>query len=379
MIRRPRAECGAAPGPHPPCLAGALRHGVWPGRAGGRPVRRPGPGAEFLRPCGIGFGPGAFAIASPEPPGATAAALSRPGQAGRPPVHERRAVARRHVRPQAAARQVPRQAAARAQPAHRAQDRRGDALAVQVPASTARAASRSASCSPQTAAAHRRHLRHPLDARRRAQPRAVADADELRRRPAAAAQHRLVGHLRPGHRRTRTCPASSPCAPAATRSSATQNWRSAFLPGAYQGTYIDTQHTDVDKLIENIRNNASTPAEQRRQLDLVRQLNERHLRDAPARRRSSKPASSRSSWPSACRPRRPTRSTSAASRSTSATMYGAGTHGRQLLIARRLLERGVRFVQVWNGAGQPWDNHDDLESRPPQAGRRVGPGRSPRS
>ena len=39
---------------------------------------------------------------------------------------------------------------------------------------------------------------------------------------------------------------------------ATQNWRSAFLPGAYQGTYIDTQHTEVDKLIENIRNTRAT-------------------------------------------------------------------------------------------------------------------------
>ena len=57
---------------------------------------------------------------------------------------------------------------------------------------------------------------------------------------------------------------------------ATQNWRSAFLPGAYQGTYIDTQHTEIDKLIENIRNDAATPAEQRQQLDLVRRLNERH-------------------------------------------------------------------------------------------------------
>ena len=33
------------------------------------------------------------------------------------------------------------------------------------------------------------------------------------------------------------------------------------------------------------------------------------------------------------------------------------------LIARRLLERGVRYVQLWHGAGQPWDNHDDLEVR----------------
>ena len=57
---------------------------------------------------------------------------------------------------------------------------------------------------------------------------------------------------------------------------ATQNWRSAFLPGAYQGTYIDTQHTDIHKLIENIRNDSASPVDQRRQLDLVRQLNERH-------------------------------------------------------------------------------------------------------
>src|SRR5579883_1481347 len=43
-------------------------------------------------------------------------------------------------------------------------------------------------------------------------------------------------------------------------------------------------------------------------------------------------------------------------------MYGEGTQARQLLITRRLLERGVRFVQVWHGAGQPWDSHDDIEA-----------------
>src|SRR5262245_55249293 len=62
---------------------------------------------------------------------------------------------------------------------------------------------------------------------------------------------------------------------------ATQNWRSAFLPGAYQGTYIDSQHTDVQKLIENIRNNTMSLADQRRQLDLVRRLNELHRRERP--------------------------------------------------------------------------------------------------
>src|SRR5258707_15257061 len=42
-------------------------------------------------------------------------------------------------------------------------------------------------------------------------------------------------------------------------------------------------------------------------------------------------------------------------------MYGAGTNARQTLIARRLVERGVRYVQLWHGQGQPWDQHDDLE------------------
>ena len=53
----------------------------------------------------------------------------------------------------------------------------------------------------------------------------------------------------------------------------TQNWQAGFLPGVYQGTYIDTQHTEVEKLIENIRNNADRRDEQRRQLDLLQQLN----------------------------------------------------------------------------------------------------------
>ena len=43
--------------------------------------------------------------------------------------------------------------------------------------------------------------------------------------------------------------------------------------------------------------------------------------------------------------------------------YGTNVEARQLLIARRLVERGVRYVQVWHGQGQPWDSHDDLKER----------------
>ena len=42
-------------------------------------------------------------------------------------------------------------------------------------------------------------------------------------------------------------------------------------------------------------------------------------------------------------------------------LYGDTLHGRQLLIARRLVERGVRFVQIFHGDVQPWDSHDKLD------------------
>ncbi len=49
-------------------------------------------------------------------------------------------------------------------------------------------------------------------------------------------------------------------------------------------------------------------------------------------------------------------------------MYGPGVQGRQMLLARRLVERGVRFVQLWHGAGQPWDSHDDIQDHRKLAG-----------
>ena len=98
-----------------------------------------------------------------------------------------------------------------------------------------------------------------------------------------------------------------------------QNWQSAFLPGAFQGTYIDTQHQTLDRLIENIRNTTVSREQQRQQLDLLQQLNQRHLEKRGPATPSSKPASNRSSSPTACSATPRTPSTSAASRNTSAT------------------------------------------------------------
>jgi hypothetical protein len=141
---------------------------------------------------------------------------------------------------------------------------------------------------------------------------------------------------------------------------ATQNWRSAFLPGAYQGTYIDTQHTDIQKLIENIRNTSISPTEQRRQLDLVRRLNERHWE---LRQRDAHLEARIQSFELAYRMQAEATNAFDVRREPLAVRerYGPGTQARQLLITRRLLERGVRFIQVWSGAGQPWDNHDSIE------------------
>ena len=61
------------------------------------------------------------------------------------------------------------------------------------------------------------------------------------------------------------------------------NWRSAFLPGVYQGTYIDTRRQCADELIENIQNPRSARADQRRQLDLLTELNRQHQAAASRR------------------------------------------------------------------------------------------------
>ncbi len=138
------------------------------------------------------------------------------------------------------------------------------------------------------------------------------------------------------------------------------NWRSAFLPGVYQGTYIDTKHTDLDKLIENIRNHKLTTDQQRDQLDLVQSLNKQHLTN-----RGSDPALEARIHSMELAYRMQMEAADAFDINNEPKhireMYGEGVHARQILIARRLVERGVRFVQLWHGAGQPWDNHDDLE------------------
>jgi hypothetical protein len=140
----------------------------------------------------------------------------------------------------------------------------------------------------------------------------------------------------------------------------TQNWQSAFLPGAYQGTYIDTRHTSLERLVEHIRNHSVTRAQQRRQLDLLQELNRRH---AERRQQDGQLEARIQSFELAYRMQHDVEDAFDLNREPASIrrLYGPGVQGRQLLIARRLLEKGVRFIQVWHGEGQPWDSHDDLE------------------
>src|SRR5260221_2026539 len=139
-----------------------------------------------------------------------------------------------------------------------------------------------------------------------------------------------------------------------------QNWQAGFLPGVYQGTYIDTQHTKIEKLIEHIKNNYTSLPEQRQQLDLLQQLNERHQRK---RKEDGQLEARVQSFELAYRMQMDATDAFDVSREPQSIrdMYGPGTQARQLLITRRLIERGVRFVQVWHGEGQPWDSHEEIE------------------
>ena len=137
------------------------------------------------------------------------------------------------------------------------------------------------------------------------------------------------------------------------------NWRSAFLPGTFQGTRIDTSKSDTSKLIDHLQNKRLSAGEQAKQFELLQQLNTTHLEQRPgevaieARRKSFELAY-----------RMQSEAADAFDLSGEPEhilkLYGDGPQNRQLLIARRLVERGVRFVQTWHGEMQPWDSHSNI-------------------
>ena len=137
------------------------------------------------------------------------------------------------------------------------------------------------------------------------------------------------------------------------------NLRAAFLPGAYQGTSVNTANTAIDKLIENIKSQYTSLPEQRKQLDLLHQLNEVHAQNL---KKDGQLEARLQAYELAYQMQMEATDAFDIAKEPKETqdLYGANTQqGRQMLIARRLLEKGVRFVQVYHGG---WDHHNNLEA-----------------
>jgi hypothetical protein len=139
-----------------------------------------------------------------------------------------------------------------------------------------------------------------------------------------------------------------------------QNWQCAFLPGVFQGTYVDTKHTSIERLIENITNRRLPREVTRKQLDLLAKLNRAHAESRPG---DALLEARIQSFELAYRMQAEATDAFDVTREPKHVLdaYGPGEQARTILIARRLIERGVRFVQISHAPVQPWDSHDDLE------------------
>ncbi|MEE1545547.1 MAG: DUF1501 domain-containing protein, partial [Alphaproteobacteria bacterium] len=142
-----------------------------------------------------------------------------------------------------------------------------------------------------------------------------------------------------------------------------RNWSAGFMPAAYQGIRLSPGkepflHLNLPKSV--------TPQMHRRKLELLRRLNEQH--QATRKHQSELEARIRS-YELAYRMQSTAPEAVDLGRETEATkqLYGFGNKdtepfGRCCLLARRMVERGVRFVQIYHGAGSKWDSHSKMEA-----------------
>ena len=141
-----------------------------------------------------------------------------------------------------------------------------------------------------------------------------------------------------------------------------RNWGAGFMPAVYQGTRL----TGDKEPIPNLR----TPADvgddrQKAKLEYLAKLNKKHAED---RGDQTELDARIRSYELAFRMQADAPEAVDLSKETAETLdlYGANeketaTFGKQCLLARRLVERGVRFVQLYHGAGSKWDGHSNLE------------------
>src|SRR5262245_11017757 len=141
------------------------------------------------------------------------------------------------------------------------------------------------------------------------------------------------------------------------------NWSAGFMPAAYQGTLFRGQG---NPLLDLATPEGLTEKQQRESLDLLKKLNEEHKLTRPG---DSELAARIESYELAFRMQTEALSVVDFSNESAKTkaMYGlddklTADFGRKCLIARRLIEKGVRFVQLYSGGGHledTWDGHSD--------------------
>jgi hypothetical protein len=148
-------------------------------------------------------------------------------------------------------------------------------------------------------------------------------------------------------------------------------WSSSFLPAAYQGTLV----ANLDDPIANLKNPAESESLQRGELDALRRLNDLHRKV----RHDDRPLNARiASFELAFRMQAEAPEAFRVASESPATrrLYGlddptTAIFGKQCLMARRLSERGVRFVQVYHtqtsrrSSCQLWDQHNSLRTELP--------------
>jgi hypothetical protein len=142
------------------------------------------------------------------------------------------------------------------------------------------------------------------------------------------------------------------------------NWGAGFLPSVYQGTHFRPTGEPIDNLNRPKEMNAE---QQRRQLDLLKSLNQKHFADNPL---EEELAARIESFELAYRMQSAAPEALAVDKESPATraLYGMDDakckhFAAQCLTARRMVERGVRFIQIYSGGMEnqrSWDGHSDI-------------------
>ncbi len=148
--------------------------------------------------------------------------------------------------------------------------------------------------------------------------------------------------------------------------SGSRNWGAGFMPAIYQGTRFLSDSEPIQNLASP---EGVSSAQQRAKLDLLSELNQHH---AVSRSAQSELEARIRSYELAFRMQAeaPTAVDLSAETQETKQLYGiddpqTAIFGRNCLLARRLVERGVRFVQLYHGAGSAWDSHDNIERQHP--------------